>query len=119
MPLSPVPASRPRVTRWGTYHLKRYSTWMKQVALHLPVGDEPVFTGPVAVYCEFVVRKPKTTKLSMPRADNDNLEKATYDAITKCMCVWKDDNQIQMNLSVKRFTNPKEEPHTEVHIVPL
>jgi len=87
--------------------------------MHLPSGTEPVFTGPVAVMTQFIIQKPKTTKRAYPRGDNDNYEKAIYDAITKCGCIWNDDDQILMNLSFKRFTNPNEKPRCEVHIVPL
>ena len=120
VPLNPVPASRPRVTKWGTYYLKTYTTWMKQAKLHLPDGvDDPAFLGAVAVLTEFVVKKPKTTKRAYPIGDNDNFEKAAWDAITKCRAVWHDDDQILMNLSTKRYTEPDETPHTRVVVIKL
>lgn len=120
MPLNPVPASRPRVGRWGVHYLKTYSTWMNQVALTLPKGDVhyPKETA-LAVMTEFVVKKPKTTKKLWPRGDNDNYEKAAWDAITKCQAIWDDDDQIILNLTVKRFTKLTEEPHTKVTVVAL
>lgn len=115
IPLNPVPASRPRVSRHaGVYYLKTYSTWMKQAALYLPKG-EPVFTGPVAVAVQHFVKRPKTTKLSAPRGDVDNYLKATLDAITKCGAAWSDDDQVVTLIGTKRFT--VEEPRTEVIIV--
>ena len=120
VPLNPVPASRPRVSKWGVYYLKTYTRWMKQAKLHLPDGvDDPEFTGPVAVLTEFVVNKPKTTKRAYPIGDNDNYEKAAWDAITKCRAVWDDDDQILLNVSIKRFTNANEEPHTRVVVIEL
>ena len=105
--------------RWGVHYLKTYREWRKLAALHMPEGDSPQFTGPVAVLTEFIVRKAKTTKRTYPRGDNDNYEKAAWDAITKCVCVWKDDDQILINLSTKRYVTPEEEPHTVVHITAL
>ena len=57
IPLNPVPASRPRVGRWGVHYAKTYATWMKQAALHLDFDYvTPYFpTGPVAIMTEFVV----------------------------------------------------------------
>ena len=40
IPLNPVPASRPRVSKWGTYYPKRYATWKKDALKHLPANLE-------------------------------------------------------------------------------
>lgn len=120
IPLNPVPASRPRVTKWGVHYLKTYATWKKQAVLYLPDGRRPPFEhGPLAVYCEFVVKKAKTTKRSWPIGDNDNYEKATWDAITSCGSVWTDDDQIVWNLSHKRYITTGEQPHCNVLIAQL
>jgi Holliday junction resolvase RusA-like endonuclease len=121
VPLNPVPASRPRVSKWGTYYLKTYTRWMKQAKLHLPDGvDEPALgAGPVAVLTEFIVNRPKTTKRQWPLGDVDNYEKAAWDAITKCRAVWQDDDQILMCLSIKRYAETNEEPHTRVVVIAL
>lgn len=122
--LNPVPASRPRVGKWGVHYLKTYATWMKMAAIKLKdfadATDEPYFpTGELAVMTEFVVQKARTSKKTSPRGDVDNYEKAAWDAITKCEAIWKDDDQIVMSLSFKRFTEPKEDPCTLVHIMSL
>jgi Holliday junction resolvase RusA-like endonuclease len=64
-----------------------------------------------ALWCavEVVVQRPKTTKLSMPRGDVDNLVKAVLDGGTKAG-VWGDDGQIELLLARKRWTEPGEEP---------
>lgn len=119
IPLNPVPASRPRVGKWGVHYLKTYATWKKQAVLYLPEGREAPFTGPLAVYSEFIVKKAKTTKRKWPIGDTDNYEKATWDAITSCESVWTDDDQILWNLSHKRYVTEDEQPHTNVLIVEL
>jgi Holliday junction resolvase RusA-like endonuclease len=120
IPLNPVPASRPRVTKWGVHYLKTYATWKKQAILELPEGTIAPFGGkPLAVYSEFVVKKAKTTKRHWPIGDNDNYEKATWDAITQCESVWKDDDQIVWNLSHKRYITEGEQPHCDVLVVLL
>jgi len=120
IPINPVPASRPRVGKWGVHYLKTYSLWMKQAQLHLPDGKEkPPFTGGLAVLTQFVVKKAKTTKRKWPIGDNDNYEKAAWDAITKCKAIWNDDDQILLNVTVKRYVNPNEEPHTKVTVLAL
>jgi Holliday junction resolvase RusA-like endonuclease len=118
IPLSPVPASRPRVTRWGTYYGKRYSTWKKAAAFHLPNDPDPYFgTAHVAVCLEFIVAKPKTTKRSIPIGDTDNYIKAALDAVTACGAVWKDDDQCTVNVAEKRYAEPGETPRTDILVV--
>ena len=80
--LNPVPASRPRVTKWGTYYGKRYSTWKKAAPFHLPSDPHPYFgKAHVAVCLEFIVNRPKTTKRSTPLGDTDNYAKAALDGV--------------------------------------
>ena len=116
--LNPVPASRPRVTRWGAYYGKRYSTWKKEAPLHLPSDKDPYFgKSHVAVCLEFVVAKPKTTKRTNPNGDIDNYTKAALDAITSCGAVWDDDMQVTVNVAEKRFASRGETPGTYIYIV--
>lgn len=116
IPLNPVPASRPRVSRYaGVYYLKTYAMWMKQAALYLPKGDPAFATGTVAVLAEHKVQRPKTTKLGAPRGDVDNFLKATLDAVTKCGAAWTDDDQVAVVIGTKQFT--MEKPRTEIIVV--
>jgi len=116
--LNPVPASRPRVTKWGTYYGKRYSTWKKAAPFSLPNNPDPFFgTAHVAVCLEFVVAKPKTTKRTTPLGDIDNYTKAALDAVTACGAVWKDDDQVTVHVAQKRYARPDEEPRTDILIV--
>jgi len=121
VPLNPVPASRPRISRYGGVHyLKRYSDWKKAAVHSLRSKDKPYFPDkPVAVMVEHIIRRPKTTKLRYPKCDVDNLDKAIFDALTSCKCIWTDDDQILMSLSFKRFTQPNEDEGTKVTIIEL
>lgn len=117
--LNPVPASRPRVTRWGTYYSKRYKEWMQAAANLIPGVPEvtEVYGGNLDVFVSCVVQKPKTTKRANPNGDIDNYAKAILDAVTKAG-YWNDDDQIVKLTVVKRFTNKDESPFFGVHIEP-
>jgi Holliday junction resolvase RusA-like endonuclease len=117
--LAPVPASRPRVSRWGTYYAKNYAGWMKSAAKLLGGEGDGATDAPLMVLVEQVVEKPRTSKLAFPRGDVDNFAKGPLDAITKAGRVWKDDNQIVGLVVFKRFAEKGEEPGTRVDYVQL
>ena len=93
-PVEPVPASRPRVTRWGTYYGKRYSKFRKEAesVVSQAYTDQPL-SGTLEVTIWFYCKKPKTTKLSEPRGDIDNYCKAILDQLNNR--VIEDDQQIK------------------------
>lgn len=118
----PVPASRPRVTRWGTYHTKPYKHWLDQAARHLKEGFyENTYLGEqsLLVVVESIVTKARTSKLTRPKGDVDNYAKGPLDAITKAGLHWYDDAQVEVLISSKRFATPGEPARTEVHIYTL
>ncbi len=116
--INPVPASRPRVTRWGTYFNKTYANWKKiaeeqaKEFLFIEKFKYALFV----VTVESVIQKARTSKLSTPTPDVDNLAKGPLDAITKAQTVWADDKQIVGLLTTKRFALADEEPHTQVTV---
>ena len=112
--IPPVVASRPRVTRWGTYYGKKYTQWRKDAEETIETSMSTI-TDPCVVVVEQVVEKPKTSKLSFPRGDVDNYAKAPLDAMTK-KDYWTDDNLILGMFASKRFAEPGETPRTEVSI---
>lgn len=117
IPLEPVPASRPRVTRWGTFYLKTYSDWMAKAKKLLGAGNLTFHEkAPLFVVVESVSTKARTSKLSYPRYDVDNSAKAVLDVVTKVTGWWHDDDQIVLLTSSKRFAAKGEAAHSNVHI---
>lgn len=109
LPLNPVPASRPRVSRWGTYYGKRYNEFRKRgnevlAELVSSPSNSDLFplSGRLEVTAIFNVLRPRTTKLSVPRGDVDNYFK-TLDICNGVL--WDDDNQIEIAHAVKRFAD--------------
>ena len=101
--VEPVPASRPRVTRWGVYYGKRYTAFRKEVSEILGRTDLPKglpLAGPLKVYATFIIPKPKATKRLWPNGDLDNYLK-TLDSFNGVL--WKDDDQIIEFEAEKRF----------------
>jgi len=110
--INPVPASRPRVTRWGSYYTKTYAAWRKATYPLIPVNKCPLLPHNLAVRVECIVLRPKTTKRDCPRGDVDNYAKAILDAITghkdQPKNYWRDDDQITDLAMTKRFAAPGE-----------
>jgi len=102
LPIEPVPASRPRVTKWGVYYGKNYTRFRKEAKQALAQIDtgNPV-EGLISVHCAFYCKRPKTTKRDTPRADTDNLMKAILDACNGVL--WGDDDQIVKLSGRKEF----------------
>jgi Holliday junction resolvase RusA-like endonuclease len=117
IPLAPVPASRPRVSKWGTYYLKTYATWKKEAERLLGnCAGQGMTERPVRVLLQAIAKRPKRLTRSHPRPDVDNYAKAALDALTVCQCVWKDDDQV-IELTVhKRYAAENEEPCTIICI---
>lgn len=112
--LAPVPASRPRVSKWGTYYTGTYKQWIKDAEATIPEADV-TFEGNLSVTLDLVAARPKTTKRDNPRGDIDNYIKAVLDALTK-KGYWNDDDQIVHLYAHKRWPTPGEEPHFRVRI---
>ncbi len=107
VPGTPIPQARPRFTRTGhayeTSKCKAYKTIVAAAARAAMRGKTPI-TGPVYVYCDFVMPIPKGWSKAkkedalngaiqpLKRPDGDNLEKLIWDALTG-IC-YNDDSQI-------------------------
>lgn len=117
LPIAPVPASRPRVTRWGTYYLKKYKAYREEAEKVIPNFEHPL-QGALTVSATFFCHRPKTTKRFYPRGDIDNFEKAVFDALTQ-KGFWEDDDQITTTDGVKkRFVPEGQEPYTLIVVRP-
>lgn len=110
----PVPASRPRVSKFGTYYSGRYKQYLVHAKASIPKAAFPL-EGDLCIDIEFAVQKPKTTKRTNPRGDIDNYAKAMMDVITK-LGYWEDDDQVVHATFIKRFAEAEEAPHTRVRI---
>lgn len=117
--LSPVPASRPRVTRWGAYYAPTYKKWRAEALPLAEKYDGPKHEGPLAVFVENIVARPKTSKLTHPRGDVDNYAKGPLDTLNDTNRAWVDDNQIVFLAVTKRFAQPGEQPRTQLWWFPL
>tara|TARA_R110001583_G_scaffold8524_2_gene40867 strand:+ start:1318 stop:1725 length:408 start_codon:yes stop_codon:yes gene_type:complete len=100
----PVPASRPRVSRYGTYYGKTYNAYRK--AFQEEVSEfrkefRPLLSDRLKIEAFFLVKKPKTSKLNHPRGDIDNYLKALLDSCNEL--VWRDDVQITEVSATKEF----------------
>lgn len=111
--LNPVPASRPRVSKWGTYYGKTYNTWRKDAEKFVKTSKAAA-TGPLIVLVECFIKQPKTTKRSYPRGDVDNYAKAPLDKLNKHH--FEDDDQILGLWVTKAFVSTEEDAGTRITI---
>jgi Holliday junction resolvase RusA-like endonuclease len=103
--LEPVPASRPRVSRYGTYYQKTYRDFRKAMELIIADGDFNKFDGRLGVEIDIMPVKPKTGKRDFPKGDLDNYAKAVLDSFNGVL--WDDDDQI-CELSInKKYSSTK------------
>lgn len=106
--VNPVPACRPRVTRWGVFYTKTYNNWRTEAKKFI-TQSEKKFTGPLVVLVELYGKKPKTTKRHWPRGDVDNYAKGPLDLLTKHAECWNDDDQVVGLWVTKQYAEPGEE----------
>jgi Holliday junction resolvase RusA-like endonuclease len=91
---NPVPAARPKVSRWGTYYPATYRAFRSAMDLLLRkmfAKREPM-AGPLEVSIGVYVKRPKTSKLLYPMGDCDNYAKSYLDSLNGH--AWHDDRQV-------------------------
>lgn len=123
--IEPVPASRPRVTRWGVYYQKTYEQFrndMKNLMLQI---KKTLYAEPLKLDVTFFIKIPtslskiKRDRLNgeycISKMDLDNLEKAIYDSMNGH--VYVDDKQIVEHTTRKIWV--KDNPRIEVIIKTL
>lgn len=111
----PVPAARPRVSRYGTYYPKTYSKWIKDSWKYVENVDHLPSDKPIIVMIDAVFEKPRSSKLDTPAPDVDNLAKGPLDQINKLRKgtprgIWEDDKQVVLMVCAKRWASPGEQP---------
>jgi len=114
--ISPVPASRPRVTRWGTYYGKKYKQFKLEMGVLLIDSDKknsvnPVtwldglisadmtFFVPMAKSWSNKKKSSKNRQFCDNNSDLDNYEKAILDSLNGIY--FHDDKQIVQQSSQK------------------
>lgn len=123
--IEPVPASRPRVTRWGVYYQKTYEQFrndMKNLMLQI---KKTLYAEPLKLDVTFFIKIPTSLskkkrdglngKYCVSKMDLDNLEKAIYDSMNGH--VYVDDKQIVEHTTRKIWV--KDNPRIEVIIKTL
>lgn len=114
--INPVPASRPRVTRWGTFYGKKYKEFKREMGMLLIESDKPSHVNPtlwldglISADMTFFVpmakswsKKKKSLKDGQfcdNNADLDNYEKSILDSLSTVY--FHDDRQIVTQQSKK------------------
>ncbi len=96
--LRPIPAPRPRVTRWGTYNDPKYTEYKEAIKASTKVETPLQGAIKMSILFQFEKTKSWTKKKKRDaywhtqRPDADNLAKGVKDAING-LC-YKDDSQI-------------------------
>lgn len=103
-PISPVAASRPRVSRHGAYFAGPYKKFRKDMSelVYEIIGHDFIpYDELIRVDLELFVTRPKTTKLVLPRSDIDNYIKSVYDSLNGKL--WEDDSLIAVAYCSKQW----------------
>jgi Holliday junction resolvase RusA-like endonuclease len=113
--IEPVPASRPRVGKWGAYYNQTYAQFIKDMAWHMKSVKKLMLKDPLKTEITFWKKIPKSTSKKetelmhntycVSNVDLDNLEKSVYDAMNGH--VYEDDKQIVEHLTRKKLTKDK------------
>jgi Holliday junction resolvase RusA-like endonuclease len=115
VPVFPVPASRPRFSRFGRpYYGKNYTKFRKEAASYLEsesfidaierFGIRFPLLGGLRLTAVYSVPKPKTSKRDWPIGDVDNYLK-TLDVFNGIL--WCDDDQITIMEGRKEWGHPQ------------
>ncbi len=122
IPLNPVPASRPRVTRWGVYYGKKHTQYNKDCKMLLKQCQKPKTTAQT-VLLKFYIEIPKSKSKAFKNENNNepHLQKPDIDNLAKLIIdilvdknYFSDDNII-VKLVLEKFWT-LENPRTEVII---
>ena len=117
LPISPIAASRPRLSRHGAYFTgpyKKFRCECAEIVYEVLGTDYELLEGPLAVDLELFVTRPRRTKLDAPKADIDNFVKAVLDVLNGKL--WVDDSQILKLHATKQWAEVGEEGYFTVGV---
>ena len=107
--INPVPASRPRVSRWSTYYPKKYTKFKQDMEALISELDTTLSEKLVRVEIDFMIKIPeswskkkkasKNGQFCDNNADLDNYEKSILDSLSGIY--FHDDRQIVKQKSKK------------------
>lgn len=114
--ITPVPAGRPRVTRYNTYYPKRHTRYTKEVTFtgkpKQPIESMVSVNTTYAIPLPKSMSKKKRIELDASPCDKhidlDNLNKLFYDCVLVDGGVIKDDSLIVIETSKKIWTSDDE-----------
>jgi len=111
--INPVPAARPRVSRWSTYYPKKYTQFKKDMEALTGELDTTPCENLVCVSLEFMIKIPKSwskkKRLAGENAycnnnsDIDNYIKAILDSLNGVYFI--DDRQVVEVFAIKKYSN--------------
>lgn len=122
IPVAPVPASRPRISKYGNYYPKTYTEFRKLVyrcLKKLQGKHEAVDKVEFSVDLELICKKPKKPTNPYPRGDVDNYAKGYLDSITYAQLFWVDDIQVVKLNITKRYQEEGEDYGAKLRIEQL
>jgi len=107
----PLPAPRPRFSKYGTYNKKEYTEYKQKIAWMYKARGGKLHDGKVNIAIDFFFAVPKGWSKKkrenmseyLPRADVDNLAKAILDALNGV--AYKDDKQVASLFARKQYCN--------------
>jgi len=106
----PLPAPRPRFSKYGTYNKKEYTQYKQKIAWMYKTKGGSLYDGIVNIKIDFFFMVPKSWSKKkkeymreyLPKADVDNLAKAVLDALNGV--AYKDDKQVQSLFARKQYS---------------
>ena len=111
--INPVPAARPRVSRWSTYYPKKYTRFKKEMEALTGELDTTPCENLVCVSLEFMIKIPKSWSKKKRLAgentycnnnsDVDNYIKAILDSLNGVY--FMDDRQVVEVFAIKKYSN--------------
>jgi len=124
IPLVPMPAPRPRFSKFGTYNPKKYTDHKRAIALLASSVFTPT-EKPTKLLCIFYMPIPKSWskkkrlaavgEYHIKKPDSDNLLKTIKDALNGIAYV--DDSQVVITITHKLYAI--DEPCTKIYLVEL